>query len=51
MIRLNMKNYNMILIEKLQKTTAANNFTYSPLGKASGKQTKPIENQDKIKLV
>ena len=39
MIRLEMKKYNMILIEKEPK------FTYSPLGKAFENQIKTIEDR------
>ena len=49
MIKLRMKNCNMILIEKLQKYNTAiieqAKFTYSPLGKVFEKQTKTIEDQ------
>ena len=49
MIKLRMKNYNMILIEKLQKYNRAiieqAKFTYFPLGKVFEKQTKTIQDQ------
>ena len=47
MLRLQMKNCNMILAEKQQKFQHyhLDKFTYSPLGKAFKKQIKPIEDQ------
>ena len=55
MIKLEMKNYSMFLIEKLQRYLPSNQkqiteqtkFTYFPLGKTFEKQTKEIEDQEK----
>ena len=63
MIRLELKNCSMILMEKQQKYLTGNEilnfnqrqiieqikFAYSPLGRSFGKQTKTIEDQEKNK--
>ena len=49
MIRLEMKNYNTVLIEKQLKYQPYH-LTYSPLGKAFEKQIKTIEDQEEKQI-